>query len=111
MRSYTIEVSEPVYRLLNQQADTAHDSIDDFLEHLLALAPFVLPKTNGVSDKESLQREIIKLSSTGLEYQELLGLKQILSDFFAHKAIDEADKIWDDQNLSEQTMESWLNEG
>lgn len=109
--SYTIEVSEPIYKLLNQQADTRNRSLDNFLEHLLTLAPFVLPVANQETEKESIQQEIIKLYSTDLDYQELLGLKQILADFFAHKAISEADKIWSDQNLSDETMETWLNEG
>lgn len=109
--SYTIEVSEPIYKLLNQQADTRNSSLDNFLEHLLTLAPFVLPATNKATEIENLQQEIIKLYSTDLDYQELLGLKQILADFFAQKAINEADKIWDEQNLSDETMETWLNEG
>jgi len=45
-----------------------------------------------------------------LDYDELLSQKQILADFFADKAINEADKIWDEQNLSDQVMESWLHE-
>lgn len=57
-----------------------------------------------------LQLEIIKLYSTEMEQQELLELKQVLAEFFARKAIDEADQIWDEQNLSDQAMESWLNE-
>jgi hypothetical protein len=66
--------------------------------------PHAKPLTN-------LQLEIIKLYSIDLEPQELLDLKQILADFFARKAIKEADKIWDKRNLSDQTMELWLNEG
>lgn len=111
MMSYTIEVSEPIYKLLNQQADTRNRSIDNFLEHLLTVAPFVLPATNRTPEKESLQQEILKLYATDLDYQELLGLKQILADFFARQAIDEADKLWDEQNLSDEMMETWLNEG
>ncbi|MEZ4658631.1 MAG: hypothetical protein R2911_13755 [Caldilineaceae bacterium] len=98
MMSYTIEVSEPVYNLLNQQAYTQNSSLDKVLEHLLTAAPFIWPETANLTEKETLQQEIIKLYSTDLEYQELLGLKQILADFFAHKAIDEADKIWDEEN-------------
>ncbi len=58
----------------------------------------------------NLQLEIIKLYSTNLERQELLELKRVLADFFARKAIKEADKIWEEQNLSNQAMETWLNE-
>jgi hypothetical protein len=57
-----------------------------------------------------LQLEIIKLYSTEMEPQELLKLKQVLAKFFAQKATNEANQIWDDQNLSDQMMDSWLNE-
>lgn len=42
---------------------------------------------------------------------ELLGLKQILADFFVRKAVSEVDQIWDQQNLSDEVMDSWLDEG
>ncbi len=109
--SHTIEVSEPVYKLLNQQADTRHSSLDALLERLLTIAPFILPTADKATAKESLQQEIIELYSTDLDYQELVSLKQILADFFARKVVDEADKLWDEQNLSDEMMESWLHEG
>lgn len=56
----------------------------------------------------NLQLEIIKLYATSLENQDLIELKQILAKFFAQKAIAEADKIWAEQNLSQQDMEVWL---
>ena len=58
-----------------------------------------------------LQLEIVKLYSTDLERQDLLELKQTLANFFARKAIKEADKVWDEQNLTDDDMETWLNEG
>ena len=58
----------------------------------------------------NLQLEIVKLYSTEMERQELLELKQVLANFFAQKAIKEADEIWDEQNLTDADMESWLNE-
>lgn len=109
--SYTIEVSEPIYKLLNQQAYLRNRTLDNFLEHLLTVAPFVLPQTSAATNKESLQQELLKLYATGLDDQELVSLKQILADFFARKAIAEADRLWDEQNLSDQTMELWLHEG
>ena len=59
----------------------------------------------------NLQLEIVKLYSTEMERQDLLELKQVLANFFAQKAIQEADQIWDEQNLSDDDMEAWLNEG
>lgn len=74
------------------------------------VASFILPTTPMVTDEENLQVELIKLYSTGLDYHELLILKQILADFFARKAINEVDIIWDDQNLSDDVMAAWLHE-
>lgn len=108
--SYTIEISEPVYKMLSKQADTRNSSLENVLEHLLSIAPFVLPATNVPTEKETLQQEIIQLYSTDLNYQELQSLKQILADFFARKAISEADAIWDEEDLSDQLMDTWLNE-
>lgn len=59
----------------------------------------------------NLQLEIVKLYSTEMERQDLLELKQVLANFFARKAIQEADQIWDEQNLTDDDMEEWLNEG
>lgn len=58
----------------------------------------------------NLQLEIVKLYSTEMERQELLELKQVLANFFAQKAVDEADRIWDEQHLTDDEMEAWLNE-
>ena len=59
----------------------------------------------------NLQLEIVKLYSTEMERQDLLELKQVLANFFAQKATQEADQIWDEQNLTDDDMEAWLNEG
>ncbi|MCB9151121.1 MAG: hypothetical protein H6641_20370 [Caldilineaceae bacterium] len=70
-----------------------------------------MPSAEQGTAKENLQQEIIQLYTTDLDYQELLRLKQILANFFASKAINEADEIWDERNSSDETMETWLNEG
>ncbi|MDM8515179.1 hypothetical protein QUF76_03180 [Desulfobacterales bacterium HSG16] len=41
----------------------------------------------------NVQMELIKLYSTNLEMDELIELKKILADYYAEKAINEADKI------------------
>ncbi len=58
----------------------------------------------------NLQMEILELYSTELLVEELNELKFIIANFFAKKAIFEADRIWDEKNLSHQDMEKWLNE-
>jgi len=58
----------------------------------------------------NLQMEILELYSTELPVEELNELKFIIANFFAEKAIFEADRIWDEKKLSHQEMEKWLNE-
>lgn len=58
----------------------------------------------------NVQEELLKLYSTNLSPIELEELKTILGKFYAHKASKEADKIWDDKNFSNKTMDEWLNE-
>jgi len=58
----------------------------------------------------NVQLELIKLYSTNLEYDDLMELKMILANHFAEKAINEADNIWNQKDMSADTMEDWLNE-
>ncbi|WYD81396.1 MAG: hypothetical protein V8K32_03225 [Candidatus Electrothrix gigas] len=58
----------------------------------------------------NIQMELIKLYSTDLNHDELLELKELLVSHFSQKAIDEADKIWEEKKMTAQTMDDWLNE-
>jgi hypothetical protein len=58
----------------------------------------------------NLQLELLKLYSTNLSQQDLVELKRLLANYFAQKAIKEADKIWDEKGLSNDDMKKWLNE-
>ncbi|MFN8352922.1 MAG: hypothetical protein U0Y10_00625 [Spirosomataceae bacterium] len=44
----------------------------------------------------NLQLELLKLFSRQLSEQELLEIKQILVGYFAEKAMDLADKVWEE---------------
>ncbi len=57
-----------------------------------------------------LQLELLKLYSTELTREETLELKQLLARHFARKAVDSADRSWDEQQLSDQDMDAWLHE-
>jgi hypothetical protein len=39
-----------------------------------------------------------------------LKKKMILAKYFADKATEALDKVWDEKNLTEQTMVDWTNE-
>ena len=52
--SYTIEVSEPIYRMLNQQARYQSSTVEVILERLLSFAPSILPNVHKTTTQESL---------------------------------------------------------
>jgi hypothetical protein len=58
----------------------------------------------------NVQLELLKLYSTNLSQQDLVELKRLLANYFAQKAIKEADKIWDEKGFSNEDMKKWLNE-
>ncbi len=58
----------------------------------------------------NIQMELLKLFSTNLSDQEIVELKDLLSRFYAEKAIGQADEIWDQKELTDNDMEKWLNE-
>ena len=57
----------------------------------------------------NMQLELMKLYSTNLSDSELAELKDVLSKFYAEKAIASADKIWDERGLTNEDMDAWLN--
>ena len=51
----------------------------------------------------NLQLELLKVYSREVEEEDILAIRKILADYFAKKAIENADKVWD-QN-------GWKTEG
>jgi hypothetical protein len=58
----------------------------------------------------NLQQELLKLYGTDIPEADLLHIKRYLANYFAGKAIKEADDIWDKKGYSDDTMNQWLNE-
>ena len=58
----------------------------------------------------NMQLEILELYSTELTEEDLQELKRTLAHFYAKRAIQEADRIWDERGLTNDDMEQWLNE-
>ncbi len=58
----------------------------------------------------NLQLEILKLYQYKLDDNQLIDIKKILSKYFADKATKEFDKLWEENNWSNETMDEWLNE-
>ncbi|HEV7378453.1 MAG TPA: hypothetical protein VGN64_01560 [Dyadobacter sp.] len=54
----------------------------------------------------NLQLELLKVYSREVEEEDLLAIRKILADYFANKAIEMADKVWDKNKWSaEDTLE------
>lgn len=57
----------------------------------------------------NVQIELLKLYNTNLSDKEILELKDVLANFYAEKAIAQADAIWDERGLSDEDMDRLLN--
>jgi len=55
------------------------------------------------------QLEILKAFSHQLSEKDLLDLRKILADFFAKKAITEANKAWDEKGWTDKDVDRLLN--
>jgi hypothetical protein len=58
----------------------------------------------------NLQLELLRLYGNGVSEENLREIKTILAKYFADKATDAMDKVWEEKGLTEQTMIDWTNE-
>ena len=58
----------------------------------------------------NLQIELLRLYGNGVSDESLREIKTILAEYFADKATDAMDQVWDEKGLTEQTMIDWTNE-
>lgn len=58
----------------------------------------------------NLQLELIKLFKYELPEHQLIEVKELLARYFAEKATNEMDKLWEENNWSNDTMASWKDE-
>jgi len=58
----------------------------------------------------NIQLELLKLYSTDIKDSELIEIKNYLAQYFAQKAINQADAIWDIKGFDDHQMDKWLNE-
>ncbi|NJL13132.1 MAG: hypothetical protein HC913_09120 [Microscillaceae bacterium] len=58
-----------------------------------------------------VQLELIKLFSfQSLDEQDLQAIKKLLTAYLSQKLVQEADKVWDKEEFSNELMDEWLNE-
>ena len=58
----------------------------------------------------NLQLELLRIYAHGVSDNNLLEIKQMLAKYFADKATNAMDKLWDEKGLTEQDMVNWTNE-
>lgn len=56
----------------------------------------------------NLQLELLQLYSLDLSEAELLEIRRLIANYFAEKASDEMDKLWKENNWTNETMDEWL---
>jgi len=64
----------------------------------------------GASVLSNIQIELLKLYGTNIPEEQLREIKLLLSDYFADKATEEMDMLWEKNDWTEQTMNQWANE-
>ncbi len=58
----------------------------------------------------NLQKELLQLYGNNVSEQTLKEIKGVLARFFAEKATNSMDLVWDDQKLTPEDMTRWANE-
>ncbi|MCB2092765.1 MAG: hypothetical protein KDF58_15065 [Alphaproteobacteria bacterium] len=58
----------------------------------------------------NLQLELLKLYSMELSEEQLLEVKRLLANYFAERASDEMDRLWEELGWNDETMEQWLSD-
>ena len=54
--------------------------------------------------------KIIRLMEHVKSDEQMKEIGNLLSDYFAQKAVQETDKLWDDKVIDCSTIEKWKNE-
>lgn len=58
----------------------------------------------------NLQMELLKLYSYNVSENELKDIQKLLSNYFSEKIDTEMDQLWENNNWSDETVESWKSE-
>jgi hypothetical protein len=65
---------------------------------------------DAVGKLTNVQLEILKLFQYNLPEKQLVEIKNILAKYFAKTATEEMDRLWVDNNWTNDTMKDWANE-
>lgn len=57
----------------------------------------------------NLQIELLQLYSQEVSEEDLLAIKRLLAKYFADRASDAMDQLWDEKGWTNETMDEWLS--
>ena len=55
------------------------------------------------------QLELLRLFNRDIDDADWVEIRRMITQYFANKASQAADKLWNEQGWSDQTMSDWLN--
>ena len=58
----------------------------------------------------NLQLELIKTFKYQLADEQLIEIRNLLANYFAQKATEEMDRLWEENDWDESTMKEWSKE-
>jgi hypothetical protein len=58
----------------------------------------------------NLQLDLLKVFSIQLPQNQLEEIRDMLTNYFANKATAETDKLWEQNQWSQETVNTWLDE-
>jgi len=58
----------------------------------------------------NLQLELLKVFSFDLSERQIIEIRELLAKYFAEQATGEMDRLWEQNNWSNSTMEKWADE-
>jgi len=59
----------------------------------------------------NIQIELLKLYSTDVSDEDLTAIQRLIARYFADKASDEMDRLWQENGWTNDTMNEWLTNG
>ena len=66
------------------------------------------PNTFTMAPLTNLQLELLKLFSLELPEEDLIQIQRLIAGYFADKASDEMDRLWEGKGWNDETMEGWV---
>jgi len=65
---------------------------------------------NTTRELTNLQQELLKIFSFEISDQQLNEVRTLLSSYFAAKATQEMDRLWEENNWTDETINEWAEE-